>query len=243
MNTRMIRFPIALAAACALGFSMTALALDLSGNKLQDITAAEWAMAPPYCPYTMGQKGHTQPHIGKWVGVMGDGFFHMHHFCWALFDIHRAERADVSATDRRFLRGRALGGFQYVVQNTREDFILLPEIYTWIGRTEILLGHPKEAFNAFAVAQKLKPDYWPPYFHLAEFLQSHGQKTDAMKVVKTGLQYSPDAKPLRLLFSHLGGKPKDLPRPIVLPVPSDAAVTTEADSTKSSEDEPTSVAK
>lgn len=236
MNTNLNRFYIALAAACALGFSVTASAQ----NRPEGVTDAEWAMTPPYCPYTMSEKGHQQPHIRKWVGVMGDGFFHMHHYCWALVHFHRAERAGLSSTERQFLRRGALGDFKYVVRNTSEDFILLPEIYTWIGRTEILLRDPKNAGEAFAKAWELKPDYWPPYYHWAEYLQSHGKKSTALKVVKSGLQYSPNAKPLRLLLRHLGSKSTDLPPPAE---PPKAEAARETDSTKGSAGESASLAK
>lgn len=196
---------------------LTTLALIFSthgaaSERPENITDAEWAMLPPYCPYTMGFKGHTQPHISKWVGVMGDGFFHMHHNCWALIDFRRAERAGVPATEKKFLRQRALGGFKYVVRNAPDDFVLLPELYTWIGRTELLLDNPRNASEAFTQAQQRKPDYWPAYYHWAEFLQSHGKKAQALDVIKAGLQFSPDAKPLLLLFRQLGGRQSDTPQ-------------------------------
>ncbi|MFT3847208.1 MAG: tetratricopeptide repeat protein [Propionivibrio sp.] len=192
-----------------LGIAATAAASE----KPENITEAEWALLPPYCPYTMGFKGHKQPHIAKWSGIMGEGFFHMHHYCWALIDLRRAERSGLPATDRKFLRGRALGGFQYVVRNAPEDFVLAPEIYTWIGRTEILLDRPKNAFEAFSTARQLKPDYWPPYYHWAEFLQSHGKRAEALEIIRSGLQFSPEAKSLLLLYRQLGGKPSDIPKP------------------------------
>lgn len=205
MNEISHRLLIAFAAACTLGINPAAFA----SNRPDGITDVEWAMLPPYCPYTMGEKGHIQPHIAKWVAIMGNGFFHMHHHCWALIDYRRAERAGEPSTTKQFLRQRALGGFKYVVRAAPVDFVLLPEIYTWLGRTEILLGRPKNGGEAFSTAQRLKPDYWPPYYHWAEYLQSHGKKNEAMEVVKSGLKNSPEAKPLLLLFRQLGGKQAD----------------------------------
>lgn len=198
--------------ALAFGITASASGIDLSGNKRTDISEAEWAMAPPYCPYTMGQKGHKQPFIHKWVAIMGDGFFHMHHYCWALFDFHRAERSDLSPLEKRTLLNRALGGFRYVVRNTTDDFVVLPEIYTWMGRTELLLRRPKEASESFASAWRLKADYWPPYYHWAEFLQRNGKKAEALEVIKSGLRFSPRANTL-LLYRQLGGNPSDITPP------------------------------
>ncbi len=203
-----------------------------AGEKPEDVTDAEWAMLPPYCPHTMGYKGHVQPHISKWRGIMGEGFFHMHHYCWALIDFHRAQRSTISGVERQNLRQRALGGFRYVIKNAPEDFILLPEIFTWVGRSEVSLGNAKGASNAFNQAIKLKPDYWPPYYHFADLLYRKGQKKDAFEVAKAGLSYSPNAKPLLLLFGELGGKPKDIPKPIVKPEePSEPSNTPVADGT------------
>lgn len=191
--------------------------MALASEKPEDVTDAEWAMLPPYCPHTMGYKGHVQPHISKWRAAMGEGFFHMHHHCWALIDFHRAQRSGISEIDRRQLQGRALGGFRYVIKNAPEDFILLPEILTWVGRSEMLLGNAKGAARAFNQAIGIKPDYWPPYYHFAELLNRKGQRKEAIEVAKRGLSHSPRAKPLLLLFSELGGKLNDIPKLVEKP--------------------------
>lgn len=199
-------------------FLMTLLSIMYSpasaSNKPADITEAEWAMLPLYCPHTMGFKGHVQPYIAKWSNAMGNGFFNMHHHCWSLIDFHRSLRIGLSNAERRNLLQRALGGFQYVINNSPEDFILLPEILTWDGRSETLLGNAKNAAKEFNRAIAIKPDYWPAYFHLAELLNRKGEKKEALEVVKRGLKYAPNTKPLRLLFSVLGGKPNEIPKPL-----------------------------
>lgn len=210
MNTKASFFlVVALMASLAIAPSMA-----VASEKPEDITEAEWAMLPPYCPHTMGYKGHVQPHVSKWRAVMGEGFFHMHHHCWALIDFHRAQRSGISEIDRHQLQRRALGGFRYVIKNAPEDFILLPEILTWVGRSEILLRNAKGAAKAFNQAIGIKPDYWPAYYHFAELLNRNGQRKEAIEVAKKGLSHSPRAKPLLLLFSELGGKPNDIPKPL-----------------------------
>lgn len=186
-----------------------------AGEKPEDVTNAERALLPSYCPHTMGERGHVQPHIGKWTAIMGDGFFHMHHHCWALIDFHRAQRTGMDKYERRHLLGRALGGFNYVVRNVKDDFILLPEILTWAGRTEVVLGQGKDAAKSFSRAITLKSDYWPPYYHFADLLKRNGQSAKAKEILIQGLQHSPNAKPLQLLFAELGGKPTEIPPPIV----------------------------
>jgi tetratricopeptide (TPR) repeat protein len=112
------------------------------------------------------------------------------------------------------MRESALGDFGYVVNNAPKDFILLPEVYTWIGRTEILLDNPRQAEVAFAKARELKADYWPAYSHWAEYLLAKGRRPDALKLVTAGLQQSPDARVLLELYKVLGGKASELPKPL-----------------------------
>jgi hypothetical protein len=191
--------------------SMTTLAAPAN------ITEAELKLLPPYCPHTMAFKGYNAVNRAKWEPLMGgwENFSAMHHYCWALISFRRAERSNMTSQEKRGLRTVALGDFGYVVKNTSSDFILLPEILTWIGRTEILLGNPAGANAAFARARTIKPDYWPAYTHWADFLQAKGQKKEAMEIVKSGLQHAPEAKALHTLFRTLGGKIADIPPPIL----------------------------
>lgn len=108
----------------------------------------------------------------------------------------------------------ALGDFLYVLKHTDENLILLPELLTWIGRTQLLLNKPDDANQSFERARSIKPDYWPAYSHWTEFLLAKGRKAEAMTTVKLGLQYSQTSRTLLELFRVLGGKPKDMPQPI-----------------------------
>jgi tetratricopeptide (TPR) repeat protein len=187
--------------------------------KPKDITEAEMALTPRFCPDTQGFKYgdasfNTSPRAKGWVAQMGKGFWHAHHYCWGIISFHRAQRFTLPENHRQALLKDVRGDFWYVVNNTESDFILLPEIYTWIGRTSVLMREPLEAGQAFAKAKNLKPDYWPAYFHWAEFLRGAGKSSEAMEVIKSGLKYSPTAKPLLALYRELGGKPADIPPPI-----------------------------
>ena len=218
MNIKINHFLAAMLGVLLVGTSMPTLAGPAN------ITEAEWALLPPYCPHTMAFKGYTQANRARWEPLMGNvNFSHMHHYCWALINFRRAERATLPAQQKQGLRTEALGDFLYVVKNTSEDFVLLPEVLNWVGRTELLLGKPSNAGGAFARARAIKPDYWPAYTHWAEFLLAKGFKKEAMEIVKAGLQHAPGAKALHTLFRTLGGKPGDIPPPIPKkePTPSD----------------------
>jgi len=184
-------------------------------GKPSDITDAEMALLPEYCADAQTFKYgdayyNTSPNAPKWVGLMGNGFWSIHHYCWALLNLGRAQKPSTSTAVRQFSRESAIEDMKYVIANTTPDFVLLPEIYTKIGDVQLSLKRAPEARDAFAQARSLKPDYWPAYLHWAEYLRQIGQKSDARAVAEEGLSYSPGAKPLQRLFAELGGNPTDI---------------------------------
>lgn len=214
MNIKINQVIVAMLGAWLLGASAAAMA-----SKPGNITDAEMGLLPRYCPDTMGfgygdASYNTSPNAAKWVAIMGKGFWAVHHHCWALIKMRRAERLGMLAVHKQGHWRSALADFWYVVNHSPRDFILLPEIFTWIGRTEILLGNASNADEAFAKARAEKPDYWPAYYHWAEYLVATSRKDEAMAIIKTGLQHSPNAKPLISLFSYIGGKLGEIPPPI-----------------------------
>lgn len=209
MKTQMKFLTAKIIAACLYGISMTTLA-----ETPQDITEAEWAMLPRYCPDTMAFKGYGA-NRAKWEAAMGHGFSHMHHYCWARITLARSQRAGISRQQKSAFLTATLVDLQYVVRNTDDTFILLPEVLTSLGQTYLLLHQPTEANRVFTKARALKPDYWPAYTRWAEYLLSIGRKDDALTIVKTGLHNVPSATVLQELFRALGGKPGDIPPPVI----------------------------
>ncbi|HTP98418.1 MAG TPA: hypothetical protein VMN56_03770 [Casimicrobiaceae bacterium] len=195
-----------------LGLAASVLATGSLAGKPTEVTDAEMAMLPPYCVDTMGFKygdayTNTSPNAPKWVALMGQGFWAMHHYCWALINIGRAQRPTMPANLRQGTRESAIGDMRYVIENTPPDFVMLPEIYTRIGEQQLALGRVSDARASFDKARSLKPDYWPPYFQWAEYLHRAGKTAEARAVTEEGLAYSPGAKPLQSLLVDLGGNP------------------------------------
>jgi len=200
-----------------LGLMLLATA-GMASAKPTNVTDAEMSLLPRYCPDTMGFKygdaySNTSPRASHWVALMGKGFWHMHHYCWAQINLSRSRRAGTPEQMRKALWESVRGDYLYVINNTAADFVMLPEIYSRLGEVELLLAQPKQANEAFAKSRQLKPDYWPAYSHWAEFLMKTGRRSEALKVVASGLAHSPDAKVLLELFRLLGGKPSDIPKP------------------------------
>jgi tetratricopeptide (TPR) repeat protein len=195
---------------------------NVTHAKPEGVTEAEMKLLPRYCPDTMGFNygdaySNTSPRAGHWVSLMGKSFWTMHHYCWAQINMNRAQKAGLPTQTRRGLWESARGDYGFVIANAQPDFIMLPEIYTRIGEVELFLAHQDKADEAFARARELKPDYWPAYSHWAEFLIKVGRRAEAMKMVISGLEQSPDAKVLREQFRVLGGKASDIPKPIEKP--------------------------
>jgi tetratricopeptide (TPR) repeat protein len=195
----------------------------------QDITEVEMKLLPRYCPDTATFNSDATREA-YWRSMMGRAFSALHHYCWGQITMMRSRKAGVPAHIRQGMWESAVGDYSYVIRNSQADFILLPEIYTRLGEVELLLGHTDKANQAFARARQLKPDYWPAYSRWAEYLMRTGKRPEALKVVVTGLQHSPDAKVLREQFRVLGGKPSDLRNPVAKqptgtdPVPGTEAV-------------------
>jgi hypothetical protein len=81
-----------------------------------------------------------------------------------------------------------------------ENYVLAPEIFTYVGRTHLLLNEPNEANESFAKARQIKPDYWPAYSWWASYLAAHDAKGQARTVVKEGLKHAPNSKTLQSLL-------------------------------------------
>lgn len=197
-----------------------------------NVTDGEMALLPPYCPDTQGFKygdaygSNMSPRAPYWVGLMGKTFWAVHHYCWALINLHRSQLPGVSATMRRGMLESVIGDYNYVIVNGTADFVLLPEILTRMGEAHMMLGNAGQAYEAFARARAVKPDYWPAYLRWAAVLEKSNQKAEAKKLIAEGLRHAPDAKPLLDQYRSLGGNPaeiKPLPKKAAAPSAASAA--------------------
>lgn len=174
-----------------------------------NITPEEIVLLPNYCPYTQGfQYGikagmNNHPMAERWHETIGPAFMDLHHYCWALIELQRASKRGAANEIKKGLRLSALGNLWYVINKGHSDLVLLPEIYTWIGRTELQLERPSQAEAAFEKARAIKPDYWPAYFHWGEHLFSNKSLNEARIIVTEGLKHAPSAKPLQELLKQL----------------------------------------
>ncbi len=177
-------------------------------RKPDNITEAEMAIIPPYCPYSQSWNYVSNgPETKRWVSVLGNTFHAIHHYCWAQINLQRSFRIGLTEQERRALLISVRDDYSYVIENAKPGFVLLPEIMSRLGEVEVRLSKIREANQSFSIARKIKPDYWPAYSHWAEYLIKTGKKNEAKSLVKTGLEYSPNSRVLREQFRLLGGDP------------------------------------
>ncbi|MBL8289990.1 MAG: hypothetical protein JNL85_18540 [Rubrivivax sp.] len=196
-------------------------AATLAVARPENITAGELALTPPFCQDAQSINGWTKevgtrsPRAEHWLSLMGESFWHMHHFCWGLIQWQRAHAPGVVGRDREFLLREAINEHLYVVRNTRPDYVMLPEIFYRIGEAQAALGEHYLAIQAFEKSRAVKNDYWPAYVGWARSLASSRRPQEALAVVEDGLRVMPDNPQLSRLAKELRG---ETPRPNAVPV-------------------------
>ena len=200
------------------GLACAAWATVCLAGKPEDITDAEMALLPPYCAdantFKYGDASNNpSPNAPKWIGMMGPGFWHIHHYCWALINLNRAQRASMPPSVQAFTRQDAIEDMYYVIHNTTSDFVILPELYTKIGEVYLQLKRPRNAETAYSKAWELRPDYWPPYVQWATYLAQAGQRERARQVAQEGLKHAPTSQTLQKMVDDLGGSDRAAARP------------------------------
>jgi len=212
---------------------LACVAISATAAKPENVTEGETALLPPYCVDTEWWKGgprysnHMSPRAPYWESLMGDGFYWMHHYCAALVDLRRSQMFLPGSDKKRYLLQAVKMEITFTIAQVSKKFVLLPEMYTRLGEAEIQLSDIGGAYDALSRAREIKPDYWPAYSTWAEVLIRLKKKAEAKKLVREGLEYSPDSKVLLDQYKSLGGDPKEI-QPVKKPGPAiDATESTE----------------
>lgn len=164
--------------------------------QLDNISPGELALTSEYCPdtqtfagkYTTGAVAERQR---KWVSMMGETFWTMHHYCWAQVAWIRATQAGVSPQTRDGLLRGAISDIYYVINHAPADYVLMPELLTRIGEYYTRIGNASQASAHFQRAIDAKADYWPPYVRLADIYLQLGERTKALEIIDAGLRHVP----------------------------------------------------
>jgi len=168
----------------------------------------EVAMLPSFCPYTQLFRdnvpgGNDQRMIGNLTATLGAVFNHLHHYCFGLMKMNRGVLLARDGNTRRFYLNDALIEYDYVIQRSKPDFVLLPEIHTKKGEALVHLDRGALAVFEFERAIELKPDYWPPYARLADYYKGNGERQKAREMLEAGLKAAPGTRALQRRLSEL----------------------------------------
>ncbi len=158
-------------------------------------TASEAQVLPEYCRVRYDDK-RSSPEWRKWRSVFGSTFEAMHHYCNGLNDLNLVVKTS-DDSQQRYLVGRAIGQFYYMVEHAASDWILWPECYVKLGNSRMLQGRGGEAAAEYLKAIKIKPGYTPPYIYLSDYYLEIGSTEEARQVLEEGIKHAPNSKLLR----------------------------------------------
>jgi tetratricopeptide (TPR) repeat protein len=221
------------------GLALLAVA-GSAGAEPENITLSELALTHPICYHVQAipVTGWTRltresPQSAYWNQRIGgqDMLWGMHHYCWALIHLRRAQAPGIEPRTRKYLREVAISDLHYVVREANKlrqpsSFVMLPELYYRIGDTHALLGNTAEAMVAFEQSRAVKPDYWPPYLGQAQMFEKAGMRKEARRLLEQGLQIMPGEPNLSAAYKRVGGDPSAV-KPLQPPATA-AAETAEA---------------
>ena len=173
----------------------------------------EVALLPAYCKYTtyFNRKvpgGSDITAIKSWQSALGPTFEHVHHYCFGLMKTNRAVLLSTNVQVRDFYLTDSLKEFDYVLERSSENFVLLPEILAKKGENLLRLKRAPLAMMEFERAVSLKPDYWPPFAQMSDYYKSIGDNAKARESLERGLAGSPDAPALTRRLQELASAAK-----------------------------------
>jgi len=180
----------------------------------------EVALLPVYCKYTQEFRervpGGSDPRlIESWYTTLGPTYHALHHYCWGLMKAHRGTFLARTELARTHFLSDAVREYDYVIQQSTPDFVLLPEVLTKKGQALLRLSRIPAAMVVFERAIEIKPDYWPPYAHASDHYKEIGEFEQARELLTRGLASAPNTSALQRRLTELdaargsrrGGKP------------------------------------
>ena len=166
---------------------------------------------PAFCDYVIESKAGFDAARG--YSLMGPTFHHIHHYCWALGNMRRAQDPTIGEQARRGYYAGAIKDMQYVIARATPDFVLLPEIFLRMGQAAVGSGDVAVALEYFESSRRAKADYWPAYIEIARTNLSFGRRQAAEAALKAGLAASPDEPNLKQALAQLSARPVGAKKP------------------------------
>lgn len=172
------------------------------------IALPSWAVEP--FAATPAEAAMCQARVYSRLGPRDQNTMHMHHYCDGLRFLNRAYAAMGNKTDMKYKAGRAISGFNYVLEHTEKNYVMRGEVHIGKAQALKLLGRKGEALAEFHNALKYDVSTPDAYQALADHYLETGNKSKALEMATEGLRRDPDSKGLKRRYTELGG---ELPYP------------------------------
>ena len=160
-------------------------------------TWGELALLPEYCRDAQGilyeglGSNNMSPRAPHWLALLGDDYWHIHHYCHGMRNLMRIDSGAVEPMHRGSLLERTIGEFNYIVRNSKPSMPLMPEVFYRMGEVHLRLNQVAQALACFERSRQLKPDYWPSYVRWIDVLLQSRQFEAAEALAKEGLEHVP----------------------------------------------------
>lgn len=178
------------------------LAMAFPAQAALDTSPDDIAMLPAYCDAKIGTRAPEA--VSYWRSQMGHAnWIHIHHYCGGLIELNRYYRG--STGRKKANLGNAVKEFSGMVNAFTPDFYLLPEAYLNRGKALKLMGKVGEAMGDFIKALEINPQLYQARIELANIYAKSGNTTQALDVLKIGLDQAPSNNSLRRRYQQLGG--------------------------------------
>ena len=201
------RQTLPMGAGCQPGWTLR-LALSLamlmcaSVARSYEIAPSEWAAWPDYCKtrYVRVPGGSESAYvrlvspdmINKAKAMLGESWYHVHHACYAMMLIARAERyqgRDQQRVDEAL--HAAVGETNYVLPRIPPSVPVHWKMLTIQSRALYVSGKKQPAIDALKQIIRRKPDLVDGYVVLGNFLYKEGKYAEAREVLQAGLEKVP----------------------------------------------------
>lgn len=184
-----------------LGATLLALFLPAAqASSPPGLTRHEMALTSAFCRHAQ-LFGNDKAAYREMLRRYGDGYRHIHHYCWAEIDAMRLYKHD---TDPGYASvSRAIGNLDYVLDKTTPSFAFWKD--AMILKTRLLDQHHGTR-NAIPLAEQLVqalPDFADGYVILARLLLKEQRRAEAAAVLERGAERVDDKERYELLKKSL----------------------------------------
>jgi len=170
-----------------------------------ELSVSDLALMPKYCHGTQAIRTLSQDPqpIQNYISIYGNSYTHLHHYCGALVTINKYQFLQDKLLRESKMR-YALTDIQYSIDRSDLDFTFLPDMLAAKARVLSILSRNNEAILVLKKAIEIKPDYVPAIAQLSDFFVNQGDKSQAIKVLETGIDNTERATSLIKKLEKLG---------------------------------------